>query len=112
MSTLTRRVWINALLLICMIFTLTMSSISSAGSILAALTMQNSTGFFATLFKIDSGVFEHINSDWDLYKDFDETTAKEFDVVHGESVRSLGSGTNDLIAKDTDGEWATDHHTP
>eukprot|EP00959_Pyramimonas_sp_CCMP1952_P448131 9383634-Pyramimonas_sp.AAC.1 len=90
-----------------------MSSISSAGSILAALTMQNSTGFFATLnFKIDSGVFEHINSDWDLYKDFDETTAKEFDVVHGESVRSLGSGTNDLIAKDTDGEWATDHHTP
>ena len=31
----------------------------------------------------------------------------DFDVVHGESVRSLGSGIVDLIAMDTDGEWTT-----
>eukprot|EP00959_Pyramimonas_sp_CCMP1952_P135696 2838937-Pyramimonas_sp.AAC.1 len=31
----------------------------------------------------------------------------EFDVVHGEYVRSHGSGTIDLIAKDTNDEWAT-----
>eukprot|EP00976_Prorocentrum_cordatum_P016773 337410-Prorocentrum_minimum.AAC.1 len=81
---------------------------SCAGSsILAAMTAHNSTGFFATLFKVDTGASRHVNSNWDLYKDFDKTTAMEFDVVHGESVRSLGSGTVDLIAKDTDGEWAT-----
>eukprot|EP00959_Pyramimonas_sp_CCMP1952_P309290 6472770-Pyramimonas_sp.AAC.1 len=31
----------------------------------------------------------------------------DFDVVHGESVRSLGSGTIDLIAMDIDEKWAT-----
>eukprot|EP00976_Prorocentrum_cordatum_P000798 16424-Prorocentrum_minimum.AAC.1 len=31
----------------------------------------------------------------------------DFNVVHGESVRSLGSGIVDLIAMDTNGEWAT-----
>ena len=42
MSSLTGRVWMNALLLICMLFTIT---VSSAGSILAAMTAHKSTSF-------------------------------------------------------------------
>ena len=64
-------------------------------------------GALATLFKIDTAASKPITNDKDLYKDFDETKAMDFDVVHGESVRSLGSGIVDLIAMDIDGEWAT-----
>ena len=64
-------------------------------------------GALATLFKIDTAASKPITNDKDLYKDFDETKAMDFDVVHGESVRSLGSGIVDLIAMDTDGEWTT-----
>eukprot|EP00959_Pyramimonas_sp_CCMP1952_P057696 1204214-Pyramimonas_sp.AAC.1 len=53
MSSLTARIWMNALLLICMMFTITMSS---AGSILVAMTMHTSTSSSATLFKVDTGL--------------------------------------------------------
>eukprot|EP00976_Prorocentrum_cordatum_P057828 1165319-Prorocentrum_minimum.AAC.1 len=71
-----------------MTFTVTMSS---AGSILAAMTEHTPTSSSATLFKVDTGASRHITQSKDLYKDFDKTTAMDFDVVHGESVRSLGS---------------------
>eukprot|EP00976_Prorocentrum_cordatum_P068584 1179202-Prorocentrum_minimum.AAC.1 len=56
---------------------------------------------------MDTGASRHVCSNRAFYKDFDETTALVFEVVHGEPVRSLGSGTIDLIDKDTDGEMAT-----
>ena len=80
---------------------------SSAGPILAAMTANRPTCTFTTFFEVDMGASRHVTPNKDLCKDFDETTAMDFDVVHGESVRSLGSGTIDLIAMDTDGEWAT-----
>eukprot|EP00959_Pyramimonas_sp_CCMP1952_P456786 9473752-Pyramimonas_sp.AAC.1 len=57
MSTLTGRVWINALLLIFMLLTIATSSMSTAGNILAAMTTKNMT--IAEFFKVDTGASRH-----------------------------------------------------
>ena len=56
-------------------------------------------------FQVDTAASDHISGTRSLFRDFDETTAKDFDVVHGESVHSLGSGDIDMIASDIDGNW-------
>ena len=105
MSTLTGRVWINTMLIIFMILSIATSSMSTAGNILAAMMTKNST--VADLFKVDTGASRHVCSNRHFFKDFDEATALKFDVVHGESVCSVGSGTIDIIAEDIDGKLNT-----
>eukprot|EP00959_Pyramimonas_sp_CCMP1952_P369904 7747250-Pyramimonas_sp.AAC.1 len=84
MSTLTGRVWINALLMIFMLLTIATSSMSTAGSsmstagnILAAMMTKNS--IIADLFKVDTGASRHVCSNRHFFKDFDEAAALKFD---------------------------------
>ena len=107
LSVLTGRAWLNIIVTVSMIVTFATYSVSSAGSMLAAITLTSPPITIAnnTIFKVDSGASDHICSLRELFRDFDKTTAKVFEVVHGDPVRSLGTGTIDLVAKDSNGEW-------
>ena len=105
LSSLTGRVWINVLIIVCTLMTFAMSSTASVKNILAAVTTPKVVTKAA--FQVDSAASDHVSGDFSFFRDFDETTAKDFDVVHGESFHSTGTGDVDLIAQDTDGDW---HH--
>ena len=104
LSTLTGRVWLNVFIIVCTLMTFAMSSTASAKNMLAAVTTPTpKVVTIASMFKIDSAASDHVSGTFTFFRDFDETTAKEFEVVHSEPVHSLGTGAVDLIALDTDG---------
>ena len=105
LSTLTGRVWLNVFIIVCTLMTFAMSSTASAKNMLAAVTTPKVVTNAA--FQVDSAASDHVSGTFSFFRDFDETTAKEFEVVHGEPVHSLGTGDVDMIASDTDGGW---HH--
>jgi hypothetical protein len=103
MSTLTGRVWLNAITIACILATFAMTSSASARNILAAVTTPKVV--VNAPFQVDTAASDHVSGTFSLFRDFDKTTAKDFDVVHGESVHSLGSGDIDMIASDVNGNW-------
>ena len=103
LSTLTGRVWLNVFIIVCTLMTFAMSSTASAKNMLAAVTTPTpKVVTFASMFQVDSAASDHVSGTFSFFRDFDETTAKEFEVVHGKPVHSLGTGDIDMIASDTD----------
>lgn len=111
LTTLTGQTWLNVTIFTCMVVTVLTSSVGTLSSTLAALTSSSRENHFeleTPMFMIDSGASDHICGHLELFRDFRDTSTKQFDVVHGDTVCSAGTGTIELIAKDTvDGEWST-----
>ena len=109
LTTLSGSTWLNIMILLCMTITVATTSASAVNSSVAALAARNGGGepeLPPPVFMVDSGASEHICGNIEYFQNLNPVS-KVFDVVHGESIKSIGTGTIELIAKDDRGEWST-----